>query len=67
MLAKHDTAIKAKRTVRGFEPAMLNRRVISIRSMLVLLRAAEIVKPPTRSMIVGENITENMCLCSACQ
>ena len=62
MLAKHDTAIKAKRTVLGFEPAMLNSRVINIRSMFVLLNVAEIIKPPMRSMIVGENITENMCL-----
>lgn len=62
MLAKHDTAIKAKRTVLGFEPAMLNSRVINIRSIFVLLNAAEMVKPPMRSMIVGENITENTCL-----
>lgn len=62
MLAKHDTAIKAKRTVRGFEPAMLNRRVINIRSIFVLLSAAEIVKPPMSSMMVGENMTENMYL-----
>ena len=62
MLAKHDTPIKAKMTVRGFVPAMLNRRVINIRSMFVLLSAAEIVKPPIRSMIVGENMTENTCL-----
>lgn len=62
MLAKHDTAIKAKRTVLGFEPAMLNKRVINIRSMLVLLNAAEIVKPPIRSMMVGANMTENICL-----
>ncbi len=27
--------------------------------MLVLLRAEAIVKPPIRSMMVGENITEN--------
>lgn len=62
MLAKHDTPIKANRTVLGLEPAMLNSRVINIRSMFVLLNAAEIVKPPMRSMIVGENITEKMCL-----
>lgn len=67
MLAKHETAINAKRTVRGFEPAILKRRVINIRSMFVLLRAAEIVKPPIRSMIVGENMTENMCLSCMCQ
>jgi hypothetical protein len=60
MLAKQNTAIKAKRTIQGFEPAMLNRRVINIRSMFDLLSAAEIVKPPTRSMIVGEYMTKNV-------
>jgi hypothetical protein len=31
-----------------------------MRSILVLLSAEEMVKPPIRSMIVGENIIENM-------
>jgi hypothetical protein len=34
--------------------------VMSTRSMAVLLSAEEMVKPPMRSMIVGENITENI-------
>lgn len=50
--------MNASRTVLGLEPAKLSTLVISTRSMLVLLRADEIVKPPMRSMIVGENITE---------
>jgi hypothetical protein len=58
MLAKHDTPITVNNTVLGFEPARLRTRVISNRSMLVLLRAEEIVKPPMSNMMVGENITE---------
>ena len=58
ILAKHDTSIKANNTVFGFVPARLNTFVISTRSMLVLLSADEIVNPPMRSMIVGENIVE---------
>ena len=62
MLAKHATVKKARRTVLGFKPAILNSHVIGIRSMFVLLKVAEIVKPPMRSIIVGENTTEKMCL-----
>jgi len=62
MLAKHDTPMKASKTVLGRVPAKLSTRVIKTRSILVLLSAEEIVKPPMRSMIVGENITENMYL-----
>jgi len=59
MLAKHETNINARSTVLGFDPAKCNTRVIRIRSMFVLLRAEEIVKPPINNMIVGENIIEN--------
>ena len=62
MLAKQDTPINASNTVRGFEPAKLRTRVIIIRSILVLLRPEDIVKPPMRSMMVGENMTEKMYL-----
>lgn len=62
MLAKHDTPMNASKTLRGFEPAKLKTRVISIRSIFVLLKAEEMVKPPIRSMMVGENMTENMYL-----
>lgn len=58
MLAKQDTPIKARRTLLGFVPAKLRTRVIKTRSMLVLLKADEIVKPPISNMIVGENIAE---------
>lgn len=62
MLAKQETPMKARSTELGFVPAKLRTLVIKIRSMLVLLRAEEIVNPPIRSMIVGENITENIYL-----
>jgi len=62
MLAKHDTPINESNTTLGLVPAKLNTRVMSTRSILVLLRADAIVKPPIKSMIVGENMTENMYL-----
>ena len=58
ILAKQETPIKARRRVLGRVPAKLNTRVTMTRSMLVLLRADDMVKPPIRSMIVGENIVE---------
>jgi hypothetical protein len=58
MLAKQDTPIKARRTVRGRVPAKLSTLVIKMRSILVLLSAEEMVKPPMSSMMVGENIIE---------
>jgi hypothetical protein len=60
MLAKHDTPMKASNTVLGRVPAKLSTRVIKTRSILVLLSAEEMVKPPMSNMIVGENITVNM-------
>ena len=62
MLAKHETAIKESNTVLGRVPAKLRTRVISTRSILVLLNADAIVNPPMRSMMVGENMTENIYL-----
>ena len=62
MLAKHATPINESNTTLGFVPAKLNTRVMSTRSMLVLLSADAIVNPPIKSMIVGENMTENMYL-----
>lgn len=59
MLAKQETPIKARSRVLGRVPARLNTRVTMTLSMLVLLRAAEMVNPPIKSMIVGENIIEN--------
>ena len=50
--------MKARRTLLGCVPAKLRTRVIKTRSMLVLLKADEIVNPPMSNMIVGENITE---------
>lgn len=50
------TAIWLRRTTLGRVPAKLRIRVAMITSMRVLLRAAAMVKPPMRSMIVGENI-----------
>lgn len=63
ILAKQLTPIKASRTVLGFVPATAKTRVISTRSMLVLLNAEEMVKPPMRSMMVGENMIEKTYLC----
>lgn len=60
MLAKQDTPMNASRTAFGSEPARLRTLVMSIRSMLVLLKAEDMVKPPMRSMMVGENMTENI-------
>ena len=60
ILAKQDTPINAKRTVFGSEPAKLKTRVISIRSIFVLLNADDIVNPPIRSIMVGENMTEKI-------
>lgn len=60
MLAKQETAMNARRTVLGRVPARLRTRVINRRSILVLLRADAIVKPPMSSIMVGENITEKI-------
>jgi hypothetical protein len=60
MLAKHATPMTASSTTLGRVPAKLSTRVINTRSMFVLESAAAIVKPPMSSMIVGENITENI-------
>jgi len=62
MLAKQATPIKLRITVLGRVPARLSTLVISTRSILVLLSALESVKPPSRSIIVGENMTEKMYL-----
>lgn len=56
ILAKHATPMNANSTVLGRVPARLSTRVIKTRSIAVLLSAEAIVKPPIRSMIVGENI-----------
>ena len=50
--------MKARSTLLGCVPAKLRTRVINTRSMFVLLKADEIVKPPISNMIVGENIAE---------
>jgi hypothetical protein len=60
MLAKHATPMTASSTTLGRVPAKLSTRVINTRSMFVFESAAAIVKPPMSSMIVGENITENI-------
>lgn len=58
MLAKQETPMKANNTMLGLVPAKLSTLVIRMRSMLVLLSAEDIVKPPIRSIIVGENMME---------
>ena len=66
MLAKQLTPIKAKRTLAGFVPAILRTLVMISLSMLVLLKAEEIVNPPIKSMIVGEKMTEKTNLVASC-
>ena len=58
ILAKQDTPMNARMTICGFVPANARTRVMSTLSILVLLSADAIVKPPISNMIVGENITE---------
>lgn len=60
MLAKQATPMNARSTTLGRLPAKLRTRVMSTRSMFVLLNAEAIVKPPMSNMIVGENMTEKM-------
>jgi hypothetical protein len=62
MLAKQDTPMNDNKTVLGRVPAKLRTRVISRRSIFVLLSADAIVNPPISNMIVGENITEKIYL-----
>jgi hypothetical protein len=62
MLAKQDTPMNDNKTVLGRVPAKLRTRVISSRSIFVLLNADAIVNPPISNMIVGENITEKIYL-----
>lgn len=62
MLAKQETPMKDNSTTLGLVPATLKTRVIRSRSILVLDSAEAIVNPPIKSIIVGENITENMYL-----
>ena len=62
ILAKHETPMNDNNTTLGRVPAKLRTRVINTRSMLVLLSADAIVKPPIRSIMVGENMTEKMYL-----
>lgn len=59
--------MKDKRTTLGFVPAKFRIFVIRMRSMFVLLNADEMVNPPIRSIMVGENICENTYLaCCGC-
>lgn len=62
ILAKQATPMKANKTVLGRVPAKLSTLVINMRSMALLLSADAIVKPPMSSIMVGENMTENMYL-----
>lgn len=60
MLANKATPMLVSSTVRGFVPALLNTKVAIIFAMLYLLRAAAMVKPPSRSMITGVHIAAKM-------
>jgi len=51
---------KGQKNCSAFELAMLDRHVINIQLIFVLLSAVEIVKLPMSSLIMGENMSENM-------
>jgi hypothetical protein len=65
MLANVATHINTSKMTLGLEPAALRIREAVMTSNRVFERTAAIVKPPIRSMIVGENIWEKMYLMSA--
>ena len=56
ILANMATNMLVMRTLRGFVPALLSTKVAIIFAMLYLLRAAAIVKPPSRSMMTGDHM-----------
>ena len=60
--AKVATNINTSNTTLGRLPAALRIRVAVMTSRRVLESTAAMVKPPIRSMIVGENICEKMYL-----
>lgn len=62
MLANVATHMRTSRTTLGFDPAALRIRDAVMTSSRVLDKTAAIVKPPIRSMMVGENICEKMYL-----
>lgn len=62
MLANVATHINTSKMTLGLEPAALRIRDAVMTSNRVFERTAAIVKPPIRSMIVGENIWEKMYL-----
>jgi hypothetical protein len=56
ILANMATPMLVRRTVLGFVPALERTKVAIILAMLYLLRAAAMVKPPSRSMMTGVHI-----------
>jgi hypothetical protein len=62
MLANVATHMSTRRTTLGLVPAALRMREAVMTSRRVLERTAAMVKPPMRSMMVGENIWEKMYL-----
>lgn len=62
ILANVATDINTSRTTLGFEPAAFKIRVAVMTSSRVFESTAAIVKPPIRSIMVGENIWEKMYL-----
>ena len=62
MLANVAIHIKVSKTTLGLDPAALRTLEAVMTSSLVLERTAAIVKPPSKSPMVGENMTEKMYL-----
>jgi hypothetical protein len=56
MLANMATPMLVRSTVLGFVPALERTNVAIIFAMLYLLRAAAMVKPPSRSIMTGVHI-----------
>jgi hypothetical protein len=54
--------IKTSKTTLGFDPAAFKTREAVITSSRVLDKTAAIVNPPSKSPIVGENMTEKIYL-----
>ena len=62
ILAKVATDMRTSKMTLGFSPAALRIRDAVMTSSRVFERTAAIVKPPIRSIIVGENIWEKIYL-----
>jgi hypothetical protein len=65
MLAKAATNMFVTSTIRGFVPALLSTKVAILFAMSYFDSAAAMVKPPSRSMIVGVHMAANIYLAAS--